>query len=192
MADTPDTPELVSTAGTRQGPARRDILAGVLVMLCWVVPIAEGALNAAPNAAWPLFIRDTGTISCLFRSRPEGRSFFYLQTRRDREEWRFWDEHEYFPMEPFGHRTRFDRFMERWGSRNLPARDDLVRWLIARDRELHPDLSPILSVRFLVATQAIRADQPPRGHWQKPDPTRLLRPPKLDSIHTTGQAGRRP
>lgn len=162
------------------------------MVLFWVVPIAEGAFNAAPNAAWPIIIRDTSTVSCLFRHRPERWSFFYLQTRRDNDGWRFWDEHEYFPMEPFGHRTRFDRFMDRWGTRHLPARDDLVRWLIARDRELHPQLSPIVSVRFLFVTQAIRADQPPRGHWQKPDPTRLPRPPTIDSIHEAGQAGRRP
>jgi len=173
-------------------PPGRDILVGVLVLALWVVPIVEGALNAAPNPAWPTVVRDMSTISCLFRHRPERWSFFYLQVRREGGDWRYWDEHEYFPMEPFGHRTRFDRFMERWGARRLRARDDLVRWLAARDRELHPQEPAIVAVRFLFGTREIRVDQPPDGHWQKPDPSRLIRPPKVDSVHPVGQPGRQP
>lgn len=170
---------------------RRDIVAGSLVFGLWIVPIVEGALNASPNTAWPVVIRDMGSVSCLFRSRPERWSYFYLQTRREGGDWRYWDEHEYFPMEPFGHRSRFDRFMDRWGTRSLPARDDLVAWLVGRDRALHPELAPIVAVRFLFLTQEIRTDQPPRGHWQKPDPTRLVRPPKVESLHPVGEVGRR-
>ena len=74
----------------------------------------------------------------------------------------------------------------------MPARDDLVRWLVGRDRALHPEEPAIVAVRFLFLTQEIRTDQPPRGHWQKPDPTRLARSPKVDSLHPVGEVGRRP
>jgi hypothetical protein len=168
------------------GYLRRDLVVGALVFALWIVPIVEGALNRTPNRAWPAVVRDMTTVSCLFSTRPERFRYFYLQVRRDGGEWEYVSERELFPMEPFGHRSRFDRFMERWGSGNPRARDDLARWLAARDRQLRPQDRPLVAVRFLSAIQEIRADQPPQGHWHKPDPAQSR--PRVDSTHPLAEA----
>jgi hypothetical protein len=120
-----------------------------------------------------VWLRDFGSISCLFRARPETVAYFHIQVRRGGA-WVDIDERAFFPMHPFGHRSRFDRFMERWGGRSEPARADLARWLAVRDRALFPGLAPIEAVRFYAGNHPIRADDPPRGHWRKPalDPGR--------------------
>lgn len=160
-------------------PRRRDVAAALLVLVVWLVPISEGALQAAPATWWPTVVRDLGSISCLFRSRPESVAYYFAQVQRaGRRDWEAIDERALFPMEPFGYRSRFDRFMERFGARQERARGDLARWIAARDRELNPERSPVSAVRFLAASQAIDPARPPAGRWHKPsavaNPTRLL------------------
>lgn len=173
-------------------PRRIDLAVSLVVLVVWLVPITEGAFNAAPGKYWPGLIRDFGSISCLFRQRPESLPYYRLQVRRgEADEWTLLDERVYFPMEPFGHRSRFDRFMDRWGGRDLKARDDLVAWIARRDRKLQPNDPPILEVRFLLGVHPIRVgDPPPAGHWQKPLPDEAR--PRVDSIHPVGRPGRRP
>lgn len=48
--------------GAREGPRRRDVVASLLVLILWVVPITEGAFNAAPGSGWPVVIRDFGSM----------------------------------------------------------------------------------------------------------------------------------
>lgn len=172
-------------------PRWLDLVLSLVVLGVWVVPITEGAFNAAPGRHWPGLVRDFGSISCLFRHRPENLPYYRLQVRRDRGEWTQLDERQYFPMEPFGHRSRFDRFMDRWGYKDLAARDDLVAWIAARDRVLHPQDPPIAAVRFIAGNRPIRVgDPPPTGHWQKP-PLDLQRL-RVDSTHPVGQPGKKP
>jgi hypothetical protein len=153
-------------------PLRRDVAAALLVLVVWVVPISQGAIQAAPATWWPTVVRDLGSISCLFRHRPESVSYFFIQVLRDgRREWEPIDERAMFPMEPFGYRSRFDRFMERFGAKQETSRLDLARWVAARDRELNPTRAPVVAVRFLAGAQKIDPARPPSGHWQKPAPT---------------------
>ncbi|HEY8377647.1 MAG TPA: hypothetical protein VIK91_14225, partial [Nannocystis sp.] len=106
-----------SGAGGRAGSSalrirRRDVAAALLVLVVWLVPISEGAIGAAPGRWWPTVIRDFGSISCLFRHRPEKVVYYFMQVLREgRREWELVDEASLFPMEPFGYRSRFDRFM---------------------------------------------------------------------------------
>ena len=152
------------------GPRRRDFGAAALVLVVWLIPISEGALQAAPASWWPTVIRDLGSISCLFRSRPESVAYFHAQVlRAGRREWEPIDETAMFPMQPFGYRSRFDRFMERFGGKNERARVDLARWIAVRDGELDPARMPVVGVRFLAGTSAIEVDRPPTGRWHKPD-----------------------
>lgn len=161
---------------------RSDLFISVFVLGVWLVPITEGAVNAAPSVRWPAVIRDFGSISCLFRARPEHVLFFHVQVRRAGA-WVDIDERSFFPMHPFGHRSRFDRFMERWGGRSEPSRADVARWLAARDRQINPGLAPVEAVRFYAGNHPIRAADPPPGHWKKPplDPRRE----QLLSTHET-------
>jgi hypothetical protein len=171
-------------------PLRRDVAAALLVLVVWLVPISEGAIQAAPAAWWPTIVRDLGSISCLFRHRPESVSYYFVQVLRSgRREWEAIDERALFPMEPFGYRSRFDRFMERFGHRSEVARLDLARWVAARDRELNPVRSPVVAVRFLAGAQAIDRARPPAGRWHKPDPAAA--PTRVLSSHDLREDGRK-
>ena len=120
-------------------PLRRDVAAALLVLVVWLVPISEGAIQAAPAAWWPTIVRDLGSISCLFRHRPEHVTYYFAQVLREgRRDWELVDEARLFPMEPFGYRSRFDRFMERFGATQARARADLAGWIATRERELEP------------------------------------------------------
>lgn len=164
------------------GPLRRDVAAALLVLVVWAVPISEGAIQAAPASWWPTVVRDLGSISCLFRHRPESVAYYFVQVlRAGRRDWEPIDERAMFPMEPFGYRSRFDRFMERFGARSERARLDLARWVAARDGELHPERSPVVAVRFLAAAQKIDPARPPQGRWHKPAP--IANPTRVLSIH---------
>lgn len=165
---------------------RRDVFVSLFVLGLWLVPITEGALNAAPGRYWPGLIRDFGSVSCLFRSRPDTVRYFRVQVRRG-PEWTVLDEREFFPMHPFGHRSRFDRFMERWGGRLDKSRADLARWIVARDRQLRPTAPPIVAVRFLAGNHPIRLDDPPPGHWVKP-PLDLRRERVLSTHESPAEA----
>ncbi|MDC0718408.1 hypothetical protein [Nannocystis bainbridge] len=174
-------------------PLRRDVAAALLVLVVWLVPIGQGAIQAAPATWWPTIVRDLGSISCLFRHRPESVPYFFMQVLREgRREWEPVDERALFPMEPFGYRTRFDRFMERFGAKHEASRLDLARWVADRDRTLNPKQNPVVAVRFLAGSQKIDPARPPVGHWQKPEPTpqtvRVLS--SHDLREETGRPGR--
>src|SRR5690606_27576847 len=142
----------------------------------WLVPMAwVGLLGGAPRH-WPISAQDLYSVSCLFGSASERVSVFYVQVRRVGQlGWEDLDESEYFRLEPFGHRNRFDRYMSRFGHQKHAelARRELAQWLAQTDRERHPDRPPIEAVQFLWADRVIDRQQPPRGRWRKPARTEL-------------------
>jgi hypothetical protein len=72
-------------------------------------------------------------------------------------------------MQPFGYRSRFDRFMERFGAKSENARGDLAIWIAGREDALRPNRAPVIGVRFLAGSAPIEAARPPSGRWHKPD-----------------------
>ena len=152
-------------------PRARDALALLAFTLLWLGPMAWVGVLGGPPGSWPTPARDLYAVSCLFGQGSERVSVFYVQVRQvGQRGWRDLDEHEFFRHEPFGHRSRFDRFMARFGypRHAEPARRELALWLARRHAELHPDQPPIAAVRYLWADRHIRADEPPRGRWRKP------------------------
>jgi hypothetical protein len=150
---------------------RRDVVLGSFFALAWVLPVAHTAARGYPSSSLPVNLRDLYSISCLFRHRTTAPVVFYVQVRfADRRGYYDIDEREYFSMQPFGHRNRFDRFMARFAFREDAdtARQELVDWLAKRHGELHPDEAPVVAVRFLWGAVEIEDAFPPQGHWQKP------------------------
>jgi hypothetical protein len=148
-----------------------DVAALLGFTLLWLLPIARvGYLGGAPGT-WPTSARDLYSVSCLFGEASERISVFYVQVRREGQVgWEDLDESEYFALEPFGHRNRFDRFMSRFGyqDESESARHELAQWLAKADAERHPERSAIVAVRFLWADRTIDEDHPPTGRWRKP------------------------
>lgn len=153
-----------------------DVLALLGFALLWLLPMAwVGWLGGAPSR-WPVSVQDLYSVSCLFGSASERVSVFYVQVRREGGiGWEDLDESEYFRLEPFGHRNRFDRFMSRFGHPQEAelARRELAQWLAEADRRDHAERPPIVAVRFLWGDRVIDPEQPPRGRWRKPSRTEV-------------------
>lgn len=150
---------------------RRDVVIGVLFALAWLVPMAHTAILGYPTSRLQANVRDLYSVTCLFRHRTTKNVMFYVQVRHaDRRGYYDVDEAELFPMQPFGHRSRFDRYMARFGYRERAdaGRRELAEWIAARHAALHPDAPPIVAVRYLWAAHPIDAADPPEGHWHKP------------------------
>jgi hypothetical protein len=148
-----------------------DALALLAFVIMWLIPMAWVGYLGGPPASWPVNCQDLYAVSCLFGQGSERVSMFYVQTRfADRPGWYDLPEHEYFRLEPFGHRNRFDRFIARFGYRDADqhARTELAHWIAATHRERHPDEAPIIAVRFLWTDHVISADAPPNDRWRKP------------------------
>jgi hypothetical protein len=160
----------------RWRPRIVDVVALLGFVLLWLVPVAYVGYRGGAPERWPITIRDLYSVSCLFGGASERVSVFYVQVRREGQVgWEDLDESEYFRLEPFGHRNRFDRFMARFGHRLAaePQRRELAQWLAQADRERHADRPPIIAVRFLWGDRRIEADQPPQGRWRKPARTEV-------------------
>ncbi|MCA9690435.1 MAG: hypothetical protein R3A51_06640 [Nannocystaceae bacterium] len=165
MREEPQRPQSQATPRVR----RRDVVVGALVLLAWLTPLAQGAVLGRPKGPWPFFWKDLCTVSCLFPTAPREIQYYHLEVaRQGRPVFYPLEEAEYFQLQPFGYRTRFDYFMARWGAHSPAPRQDLVEWIARRDRELHPAEPPIVRVRFLRSIRPIRADTPPTGRWRKP------------------------
>lgn len=155
----------------RWRPRVVDILALLGFVLLWLVPMAYVGYRGGAPQRWPITVQDLYSVSCLFGGASERVSVFYLQVRREGQlGWEDLDESEYFRLEPFGHRNRFDRYMARFAYRQQaePQRRELALWLAQADRQKHGDRPPIVAVRFLWADVRIDAEHPPQGRFRKP------------------------
>ncbi len=166
-------------------PRLVDVVALLGFGLLWLLPMGwVGYLGGAPHR-WPMAARDLYSVTCLFGGASERVSVFYVQVRRaNRAAWEDLDESEYFELEPFGHRNRFDRFMSRFGYQDQSklAREELAQWLAEADRQRHEDQPPIVAVRYLWADHRIDAEQPPAGRWRKPPRSEVGRVRRLGKI----------
>jgi hypothetical protein len=152
-------------------PRAIDVVALLGYGLLWLLPITWVAVRGGSPTSWPTQARDLYSVSCLFGQVHARVSMFYVQVRFDaRRGWHDLPEHEYFSLEPFGHRNRFDRFMARFGFRpeDESARRELAHWLAAAHQQRHPEQPTILAVRFVWADRVISADDPPQDRWRKP------------------------
>lgn len=148
-----------------------DVVALLGFTLLWLVPMAWVAFLGGPPVDWPITTRDLYAVSCLFGRGSDRVSMFYVQVRHaERRGWHDLPEQEFFGLEPFGHRTRFDRFMARFGYHEgaETARRELALWLAAAYAQRHPEQPRIIAVRFVWADRMISADDPPQGCWRKP------------------------
>lgn len=157
-----------------------------MFVCAWLLPVAHTAVVGYPSAIWPPNLRDLYSVTCLFRHRTTAPVLFWAQVRTTQQPgFRDMDEAALFPMHPFGHRSRFDRFMARFGhrDRDAPGRRELARWIAHRQSELHPEDGRVVAVRFVWAPRPTRADAPPAGHWRKGPSRALARELRVLELH---------
>lgn len=147
------------------------VLAAVFV--CgWLIPLTISAYHGGAPESWPMHARDLYSVSCLFGTESDRVSVFYVQVRREHSRgWETVEESQYFELEPFGHRNRFDRFMARFGYMDSQsaeaARAEFARWIAARESEGDASGGVVIAVRYLWLDVDLDGD--PQGCWRKPD-----------------------
>ena len=137
----------------------------------WLVPVFwHGAVSQRRLPGEPLLLHDCHNIACLFVNRPPSWNSYYVQVRSlGRPDWQTLDLAEYFPMQPFGHRTRLHRFLVAWGgSQRALGREEVAAWLFTRHQELHPQRRQPDELRFVWTWIAPDVDHPPEGAWVAP------------------------
>lgn len=166
--------------------ARADLIKAAAFTIAWLIPMGLSGLIGYPPEWLPTRMRDIYSVSCLFDDRPTRHSSFYVQLRyEDSPAFVEWEESDFFRMQPFGHRTRFDRYMSRYGWRKNDklARKQLAEWIATRHAKVHPDRAPVVAVRFLFVDTLIDGGEAPQGHWEKPRCSTL--PPS--QLHRVGR-----
>ena len=169
-----DPAEPPSTAA-RIGPRRRDRLLVAAFFALWLVPVFwHGAVSQHRIPGEPALLHDCHNIACLFTTRPRSWNAYYVQVRsQGRPDWQTLDLGKYFPMEPFGHRTRLHRFLIHWGPERARGREEVAAYLFARHHALHPERRQPDELRFVWTWTAPQADRPPEGAWQPPPVEKL-------------------
>lgn len=149
-------------------PRWRDRLAVAAFLLLWLIPMVwHGAVNRRPLPGEPRLLHECHDIACLFTERPTSWNSYYVQVRGVTPGWQTLDIREYFPMEPFGRRSRLHRLLLAWGPERELGRAEAARYIFARHRELHPGRQPS-ELRFVWTWTAPSSDRPPEGAWQPP------------------------
>jgi hypothetical protein len=116
----------------------------------------------------PARVRDQFSVSCLFGQRPRVFDIYGVEIlRRTGGGWQPLELDELFGLAPFGHRTRFDRFMARFGAHDEDAREELAQWIARRSAKLHPEAAPPVGVRFVAWKYSPDDAPPPHGAWNK-------------------------
>jgi hypothetical protein len=151
-------------------PRLRDRLCVAAVLLAWHLPVLyHGVVSPRPLPGVPWNLHRCHDITCLFTEKPIARHHFYVQVRRvGRPDWQTLDISEYFPMYPFGYRTRLERLLSVWGDEPARGHHELAAWLFARHHAAHPELPRLTELRFLWTWVLLGEDPLPQGAARPP------------------------
>lgn len=168
MANTPASPAVGK-------PRRRDRVAVAGFLLLFLIPMfLRSTVGDAPLPRFPAVLLKVQTIACLFTHKPDGWSSYYVQVRaQDSPLWQTLEQAELFPLQPFGRRTRMHRLLAAWGAKPSAKTEDMARWIIARQLELHPNDPRPVELRFTRTWMIPSRDEPPRAGWRHPEWTEV-------------------
>jgi hypothetical protein len=147
----------------------RDRVAVWLFTFLWLLPVLYvGTTRRAPP--FPRLLVQLTNVTCLFTRAQPVWAAYYVQIRTSHDgPWIELDTRPTFGLQPFGHRTRLDRYLVAWGTKkHAAARDELAQWLMREHERRHPETRPALELRFVLASIAVRTDRPPAAAWSKP------------------------
>ena len=166
------------------GPRKRDRVAVLGFLLVLWLPILMRSTVPQYSAYWAPMLLKLHSISCLFTHKPEGWSSYYVQVRYPgREHWVSLDQSELFPLKPFGRRTRMHRLLVAWKAKEGPLTEDMARWIVIHNAELHPDDPMPEAIRFARSWMIPSRDNPPQHGWVHPEWEQV--PPKRRRVIAT-------
>lgn len=152
-------------------PKLYDRLAVAAIFGLVILPVLwRGVVNERPIPGMPRLLDEVQGISCLFSERPNVWHFVYIQVRRnDGRGWVTVEQSDFFPLEPFGHRTRLHRFLLNQDMEETRLTKELAVWFYDRWPEVYPGEPVPLEVRFAYSYVEPRVDRPPEGKWEIPE-----------------------
>lgn len=158
-------------------PKLYDRIAVAAIFGLVIVPVFwRGVVNERPIPGMPRLLDEIQGISCLFSERPNVWHFVYIQVRRgDGHGWVTVPQEDFFPLEPFGHRTRLHRFLLNQKMKETRLTKELAVWFYERWPEVYPGESMPLEVRFAYSYVEPQVDDPPEGKWEIPEWSSLAR-----------------
>lgn len=150
-------------------PRLRDRLCVVGFLGLWIVPVVWHSVSPARLRIEPWNFHRCHDISCLFTDRPASRNTYYVEVRYPGQPaWEPLELAGFFEMEPFGYRTRLQRYLERWNRKKSRGRQELAAWLYSRHAELYPERRQPIELRFVWAWTVPSVDEPPTGNARPP------------------------
>lgn len=162
-------PELPPT----QPPRWHDRLAVAAFLLLFLIPMALRSTlryGEPPLSVTPQVLAKLHNIACLFTTKPEGWSSYYVQVRYPgRRSWDTLEQDELFGLQPFGRRTRMHRLLVAWNAKESRKTEDLARWIVTQHAARHPDEALPEAIRFARAWMIPSREVPPERGWRHPD-----------------------
>jgi hypothetical protein len=151
-------------------PRARDRIAVWGFCLLWLFPVVYVGTTRRAPPMFPPLLAELTNVTCLFTRAQPSWSTFYVQARTSASgPWLELDTRADFGLEPFGHRTRLDRYLVAWsGARGEAARDELAQWFMKEHATRRPSELPLVELRFVTVSVPARHDRPPTGAWVRP------------------------
>ena len=148
----------------------RDRLAVASFCLLLLLPIlVRSTVHPQPLPGVPKLLNKVCSITCLFTHKPNGWSTYYVQARYPgRQSWETLDQAAFFPLKPFGRRTRMHRLLGAWQAKGGPQTRDMARWVLLRHGELYPDEPQPVAIRFSRSWSFPDPEDPPQQGWRHP------------------------
>lgn len=147
----------------------RDRIAVWAFGLFWLLPVIAIGVTRRPPPL-PAALVELSNVTCLFtRAQPTWTAFYVLVRTRPGGPWIELDTRPDFELEPFGHRTRLDRYLIEWSDRRgARGREELAQWLMQEHERRSPGEPPIVELSFVAASIGVRPGRPPSGRWVRP------------------------
>jgi hypothetical protein len=160
-----------SRSDLRAAPRRRDRLAVAVFSIVFLIPmVLRATVLERPLPGTPRVLAKLHDIACLFPTKPNGWSSYYVQVLYPgHEQWTTLDQSELFPLQPFGRRTRMHRYLVAWGPEPGKRAADMAGWILERWAVLHADELQPIAIRFAKTWTFPSREHPPEHGWKQPE-----------------------
>jgi len=158
--------------------SKKDLFSCLFFIFIWIIPITYTNLVNKDIPFFPRTLCYVQRISFLFTKAIWRWPVYYVLIRYENTPgWTILPEDEYFHLQPFGFRTRFDQLMTfshyntGWspGVKSKKARErELAHWLARNYAQRHKDQPAVEAVQFVAAVFKVEDKPTFKGHWQKP------------------------
>ena len=157
---------------------KRDYLVNVLLIVFWLIPLAYTGGCGKTVPYFGKYLNYSYGVAALFTTKMTYWKNLYVQIKtNENPEWVIVDEYKYFPMNPFGHRTRLSRGYNhsfrfdaaRHKGIGKSRRKEIAEFIRSRYEQDNPGIK-VTEMRFIHVLQYVGEPElaDPKGHWEQP------------------------